>query len=193
VADRVAILLAGRLLRRARARGGGLGERLRLRVRGEETAVLPASRGSLESACECRHGSGAERRDLLRGRRDGAMAEALATAVVAAASGSRHGTAPVTWSASFLGLNERRPSRARHMIWHALQRKNGDFSSPIAYTTVSVYLLLMGYTFTAISSSTGRASSVRIFFQAAVLLLLIVPWYDAAFAEELRTGTLEFS
>jgi ABC-2 type transport system permease protein len=66
------------------------------------------------------------------------------------------------------------------------------FSSPIAYAIVGVYLLLMGYTFTLMLFLNRTAELVRIFFQAAILLLLIVPVVTMRLlAEERRNGTLE--
>ncbi|HKC98677.1 MAG TPA: ABC transporter, partial [Methylomirabilota bacterium] len=66
------------------------------------------------------------------------------------------------------------------------------FSSPIAYAIVAVYLLLMGYTFTLMLFLNRTAELVRVFFQAAVLFLLIVPVITMRLlAEERRSGTLE--
>lgn len=66
------------------------------------------------------------------------------------------------------------------------------FSSPIAYAIVVVYLLLLGYTFTAILFLNKNGSLVHIFFQSSVLLLLIVPIITMRLlAEERRAGTLE--
>jgi len=80
----------------------------------------------------------------------------------------------------------------RHLGTLLLKEERAIFSSPIAYTTVAVYLLLMGYTFTAILFLNRTGELVRVFFQAAVLLLLIVPVVTMRlFAEERRTGTLE--
>src|SRR4029434_9062896 len=56
-----------------------------------------------------------------------------------------------------------------------LKEERAIFSSPIAYATVTVYLLLMGYTFTAVLFLNRTGELVRVFFQAAVLFLLIVP------------------
>jgi len=73
-----------------------------------------------------------------------------------------------------------------------LKEEKAVFSSPIAYATVAVYLLLMGYTFTAVLFLSRTGELVRVFFQAAVLLLLIVPVVTMRlFAEERRAGTLE--
>jgi ABC-2 type transport system permease protein len=66
------------------------------------------------------------------------------------------------------------------------------FSSPIAYVLIAVYLLLLGYTFSAFLFLNKTSSLVHIFFQAAVLFLLIVPVLTMRqFAEERKTGTLE--
>ena len=66
------------------------------------------------------------------------------------------------------------------------------FSSSIAYVVIAVFLLLMGYTFTAFLFLNRAATLVHIFFQAAVLFLLVVPVLTMRqFAEERKTGTLE--
>ena len=80
----------------------------------------------------------------------------------------------------------------RHVGTLLLKEEKAIFSSPIAYATVAVYLILMGYTFTAILFLNRTGELVRVFFQAAVLLLLIVPVVTMRLlAEERRTGTLE--
>lgn len=66
------------------------------------------------------------------------------------------------------------------------------FTSTIAYTVVAVFLLLMSYTFatTLFVSQTGTLAHV--FYQSALLLLLLVPVLTMRlFAEERRNGTLE--
>jgi ABC-2 type transport system permease protein len=66
------------------------------------------------------------------------------------------------------------------------------FSSPIAYAVITVFLLLMGYSFTAFLFLNKTSSLVHIFFQGAVLFLLLVPVLTMRqFAEERKTGTLE--
>lgn len=66
------------------------------------------------------------------------------------------------------------------------------FASPIAYAIMAVFLLLMGYTFTATLFLSKIATLVRDFFQAAMLLLLVVPVITMRLlAEERRAGTLE--
>jgi len=73
-----------------------------------------------------------------------------------------------------------------------LKEEKAIFSSPIGYAAVTVYLLLMGYTFTAVLFLNRTGELVRVFFQAAVLFLLIVPVVTMRlFAEERRGGTLE--
>lgn len=80
----------------------------------------------------------------------------------------------------------------RHFGTLLLKEEKAIFSSPIAYATVAVYLLLMGYTFTATLFLNRTGELVRVFFQAAVLFLLIVPVVTMRlFAEERRAGTLE--
>ena len=66
------------------------------------------------------------------------------------------------------------------------------FYSPIAYVVIAVFLLLMGYTFTSILFLNKTATLIHVFFQAATLLLLLVPVITMRlFAEERRVGTLE--
>ncbi|HEY7041704.1 MAG TPA: ABC transporter permease [Methylomirabilota bacterium] len=80
----------------------------------------------------------------------------------------------------------------RHFGTLLLKEEQAIFASPIAYATLAVYLLLMGYTFTAILFLNRTGELVRVFFQAAVLFLLIVPVVTMRlFAEERRAGTLE--
>jgi ABC-2 type transport system permease protein len=80
----------------------------------------------------------------------------------------------------------------KHFGTLLLKEERAIFSSPIAYATVTVYLLLIGYTFTAVLFLNRTGELVRVFFQAAVLFLLIVPVITMRlFAEERRTGTLE--
>lgn len=66
------------------------------------------------------------------------------------------------------------------------------FAAPMAYVLIAVFLLLLGYTFNAFVFLNHTASLVPIFFQAAVLFLLVVPVLTMRqFAEERKTGTLE--
>jgi len=66
------------------------------------------------------------------------------------------------------------------------------FYSPIAYAVLSVFSLLMGYTFCAQLFHTRGTSLVPMLFQAALLLILTIPLLTMRqFAEERRSGTLE--
>ncbi|NLD67577.1 MAG: ABC transporter permease subunit [Limnobacter sp.] len=66
------------------------------------------------------------------------------------------------------------------------------FLSPIAWALIAVFLFLMGYSFTLTLFSTSAATLVHVFFQAAGLLLLLVPIITMrSFAEERKAGTLE--
>ena len=66
------------------------------------------------------------------------------------------------------------------------------FTSPIAYAVIAVFLLLMGYSFTATLFLTKSASLIHIFYQAALIMLLLIPVLTMRlFAEERRAGTLE--
>ena len=115
MADRVAILLAGRLLGVHALRAGGLGERLRLRVRGGEKAVLAClTRVAGVQRVSVEPGTGADLATYFVDAAMGPMAEALATAVIGGGFGLLDmGPAPMDLEALFLGLtNESPESRA---------------------------------------------------------------------------------
>jgi ABC-2 type transport system permease protein len=66
------------------------------------------------------------------------------------------------------------------------------FWSPIAWILIGVFLGLMGYSFTVTLFNNKYATLVHIFFQAAGLMLLVVPLITMrSFAEERKSGTLE--
>jgi ABC-2 type transport system permease protein len=66
------------------------------------------------------------------------------------------------------------------------------FSSPIAYALIAVFLALLGYTFVGYLFIAKRVTVLHIFFQAGILLVMIVPLVTMRqFAEERRNGTLE--
>src|SRR5579885_3214332 len=69
---------------------------------------------------------------------------------------------------------------------------HATFTSPIAYTLVAVFLLVLGYTFTLTLFATKVANLNYVFHQIYVLSILLVPALTMrAFAEERRTDTLE--
>jgi len=66
------------------------------------------------------------------------------------------------------------------------------FLSPVAWALIGVFLALMGYSFTITLFNNKYATLIHIFFQAAGLMLLIVPVITMrSFAEERKSGTLE--
>ncbi|HKC43085.1 MAG TPA: ABC transporter permease subunit [Burkholderiales bacterium] len=66
------------------------------------------------------------------------------------------------------------------------------FRSPVAWVLIGVFLALMGYSFTLTLFNNKYATLIHIFFQAAGLMLLIVPVITMrSFAEERKSGTLE--
>jgi ABC-2 type transport system permease protein len=66
------------------------------------------------------------------------------------------------------------------------------FTSPIGYTIIAVFLLVMGYTFSLTLVATRVANLNYIFHQIYVLSILLVPAITMrAFAEERATDTLE--
>jgi ABC-2 type transport system ATP-binding protein len=106
VADRVAILLGGRLLGVHGLRAGGLGQRFRLQVRGEGKAVHAClARVAGVQRVSVERESGADRGTYFVDAEAGRVAEALATAVVAGGFGLLElAPAPVDLEALFLGL-----------------------------------------------------------------------------------------
>jgi ABC-2 type transport system ATP-binding protein len=114
VADRAAILVAGRLLGVHAVRGVGLGQRFRLRVRGPEAAVetcLGGVHGVLGVRAE--REPGADLGSYVVDAAGGPITEALAAAVVRAGFGLHEITpAPVDLEALFLGLTSGGPEAA---------------------------------------------------------------------------------
>ena len=78
--------------------------------------------------------------------------------------------------------------------FHALVDKEFGalFRAPVACIVIGVFLGLMGYSFTLTLFNNRYATLVHLFFQAAGLLLLIVPIVTMRLlADERRAGTLE--
>jgi ABC-2 type transport system permease protein len=74
----------------------------------------------------------------------------------------------------------------------AIKEIRALFVSPIAYAVVAVFLVLNGYSFVMTLVMSKQATLVYIFFQSAMLLVLLVPLVTMRqFAEERRGGTLE--
>jgi ABC-2 type transport system ATP-binding protein len=114
VADRVAILLGGRLLGTHRLRAAGVGQRLRLRIRGEHDdvrACLAQVPGVRQVHVD--HEPGTDLATYLVDAETAAVAERLAAAIVAGGFGLLDmGPAPVDLETLFLGLTTRRPEAA---------------------------------------------------------------------------------
>ena len=73
-----------------------------------------------------------------------------------------------------------------------LKEEAALFSSPVAYVVLTVFLVLMGYTFTVTLFLDQLASLVHLFFQMYVLFLLSIPIITMRLlAEERRLRTLE--
>lgn len=69
---------------------------------------------------------------------------------------------------------------------------HATFTSPIAYTVATVFLLVLGYTFSLTLFATKVANLNYIFHQIYVLSILMVPVLTMrGFAEERRSDTLE--
>ena len=73
-----------------------------------------------------------------------------------------------------------------------MKEERALFTSPIAYVVLTVFLLIMGYTFTLTLFLTRATSLVHLFFQTFSLFLLTVPVITMRLvAEERKLRTLE--
>jgi len=73
-----------------------------------------------------------------------------------------------------------------------VKEEKAIFTSPIAYVVLSVFLLIMGYTFTLTLFVSHVPTLVHLFFQIYVLFLLTVPIITMRLvAEERRLRTIE--
>jgi ABC-2 type transport system permease protein len=73
-----------------------------------------------------------------------------------------------------------------------LKEEKAIFTSPIAYVVLSIFLLIMGYTFTLTLFVSHVPTLVHLFFQIYVLFLLTVPIITMRLvAEERRLRTIE--
>jgi len=73
-----------------------------------------------------------------------------------------------------------------------LKEERALFSSPIAYVVMTVFLLIMGYSFTLTLFLSHQSSLVHVFFQMFVLFMLTAPLITMRLiAEERKLRTLE--
>ena len=73
-----------------------------------------------------------------------------------------------------------------------LKEETALFSSPIAYVVMTVFLLIMGYSFTLTLFLSHQPSMVHVFFQMFVLFMLTTPLITMRLvAEERKLRTLE--
>ncbi|HYZ22572.1 MAG TPA: ABC transporter permease [Rhodopila sp.] len=80
----------------------------------------------------------------------------------------------------------------RTFIALLLKEEQAIFTSPIAYVVLSVFLIIMGYTFTLTLFVSHVPTLVHLFFQIYVLFLLTVPIITMRLvAEERRLRTIE--
>ncbi len=76
------------------------------------------------------------------------------------------------------------------VLW--VKEEKALFSSPIAYVLISVFLLIMGYSFTLALFISHAVTLVHLFFQMFVLFLLTVPIITMRLiAEERKLRTIE--
>ena len=76
------------------------------------------------------------------------------------------------------------------ILW--LKEEKALFSSPIAYVLITVFLLIMGYSFTLMLFIGHLGSLMHLFYQMFVLFLLTVPIITMRLiAEERKLGTIE--
>ena len=80
----------------------------------------------------------------------------------------------------------------RTFVTLLLKEEKAIFTSPIAYVVLSVFLVIMGYTFTLTLFVSHAPTLVHLFFQIYVLFLLTVPIITMRLvAEERRLRTIE--
>ena len=73
-----------------------------------------------------------------------------------------------------------------------LKEETALFSSPVAYAVMTVFLLIMGYSFTLTLFLSHQPSMVHVFFQMFVLFMLTAPLITMRLlAEERKLRTLE--
>ena len=76
------------------------------------------------------------------------------------------------------------------ILW--LKEERALFSSPIAYVLITVFLVIMGYSFTLMLFIGHLGSLMHLFYQMFVLFLLTVPIITMRLlAEERKLGTIE--
>ena len=136
------------------------------------TAALPDRCRTASISCR-RYRGGACRRRNSRFRIDGAP------------PGSRT-RIPRTHTATGEG------GRMRSFAVLLLKEETALFSSPIAYVVMTVFLLIMGYSFTLTLFLSHQPSMVHVFFQMFVLFMLTTPLITMRLlAEERKLRTLE--
>jgi ABC-2 type transport system permease protein len=80
----------------------------------------------------------------------------------------------------------------RSFVALLFKEEKAIFTSPIAYVVLSVFLVIMGYTFTLTLFVSHAPTLVHLFFQICVLFLLTVPIITMRLvAEERRLRTIE--
>src|SRR5262252_10557614 len=80
----------------------------------------------------------------------------------------------------------------RALVALLLKEEKAIYTSPIAYVVLSVFLVIMGYTFTLTLFVSHVMTLVHLFFQIFVLLLLTVPIITMRLiAEERKLRTME--
>ena len=80
----------------------------------------------------------------------------------------------------------------RRFLALLMKEERALFTSPIAYVVITVFLLIMGYTFTLTFFITQSTTLVHLFFQTFSLFLLTVPIITMRLvAEERKLRTLE--
>ena len=69
-----------------------------------------------------------------------------------------------------------------------LKEEKAIFTSPIAYVVLSVFLIIMGYTFTLTLFVSHVPTLVHLFFQIYVLFLLTVPIITMRLVVAIKAG-----
>ena len=207
VASRIMILLDGRLLTADALKESAGALVLRLTAAAPEATIrgaLSAIAGIRKIAIDPDHAA-ADHYLIEAERRPSLAADIVSALVGNGIAVSELAEIPPDLERVFLDLT-RRPaksaqrsvrgsvegSRMRNFGVLLLKEETALFSSPIAYAVMTVFLLIMGYSFTLTLFLSHQPSLVHIFFQMFVLFMLTTPLITMRLvAEERKLRTLE--
>jgi ABC-type multidrug transport system ATPase subunit/ABC-type transport system involved in multi-copper enzyme maturation permease subunit len=183
IASRVMILLDGTLLTADALRENAQATMLRLAAAApEETlrSVVSAIAGVHDIAVEPDAGA-AGAHYLIRVEPRASLAAEIVAALVGSRAGVSRADATVVEGC-----------RMRSFAILLRKEEMALFSSPIAYAVMTVFLLIMGYSFTLTLFISHQPSMVHVFFQMFVLFMLTAPLITMRLlAEERKLRTME--